>query len=203
MLEHSNGFYWPKGTRQEIKDLIYLTVADMQSAVDLTRAKRVAVQAGGNVGCWPKWLAERFDDVVTFEPELNNFEALQANVHETNVYKYQVALGEKRGLVGMRLSSKNIGAHRVEGFGDIPMITLDSLTLGHCDLLVLDVEGYEFPVLRGGLNMIKRCSPVIMLEDRGLSKKTGNGKFSEIVNWLRALGYEEKARLQYDAIFSR
>lgn len=203
MLEHSNGFYWPKGTRQEIKDLIYATVTDMQPAVDLTRAKRIAVQAGGNVGCWPKWLAERFDDVVTFEPEPNNYEALRANVTEPNAYKYQVALGETKGFVGMRLSPKNIGAHRIEGSGNIPMITLDSLTLAHCDLLVLDVEGYEFPVLRGGFNLLKRCSPVIMLEDRGLSKKTGNGKFSEIINWLHALGYEEKVRLQYDAIFSR
>lgn len=201
-LEFSEGLFWPVGTRQIIKDLIHSSVTDMQPAVDLARERRVVVQAGGHVGYWPKWLASRFQSVITFEPESKNFAAMDKNVTEPNVSKHQAALGEQKALVGLRLSPKNNGAHRVEGIGNVLMLPVDALKLPVCDLIILDVEGYEFPVLRGAVKTLKAHKPVLMLEDRGLGKKTGNGKFIEIVNWLRNFGYEEKVRLQYDAIFA-
>jgi len=49
----------------------------------------------------------------------------------------------------------------------IKIVSLDSLIPGdrHISLLQLDVEGYEKQVLLGGMDMIKRCSPILVLEN--------------------------------------
>lgn len=203
-FEEDRGYLWPANTRAEVKDLIAGTVDDLNEAVELVRKRRVVVQAGGNVGCWPRWLASRFETVYTFEPDFRNFAALARNVTSPHVYKFQAALGDRHGGVGLRQSPKNIGAHAVRGDGTVPMLRIDDLALTCCDLIVLDIEGYEFPALRGAERTIRAGSPVIMIEDRGLGDKGwGGGSFASTSQWLGSLGYAETKRVHYDVIFQR
>ena len=201
-MQHIEGFWWPDGSREEIRRLILDTVVDAQSAIDYVKKRGVCVQAGGNVGCWPKWLSYQFDTVHTFEPEEANWTCLQLNVSESNVHRYKAALGERQGKMGLRLSPKNIGAHRLEGAGDVKVMTIDSLALAACDALFLDVEGYELPVLRGSTRTLAKHHPVVMVEDRGLGVKTKNGGIGDIARFLSGWGYKERARVHFDVVFA-
>lgn len=206
------GLWWPvsAGKVEEIRHLILDTAGDMQAAVNLCPFEGLAIQAGGNVGAWPLWLAERFRFVITCEPEPTNFRALDRNLSEagvTNVDAIAVALGPAPGSTGLRLSPKNIGAHRVEGDGEIRMTTIDVLVgqhrgYGAPDLIALDVEGFELPALRGAHATLDAYRPVVMVEDRRLGIKTGNGSIEEIAAYLGGFGYTERARVNYDVIFS-
>jgi FkbM family methyltransferase len=137
----------------------------------------VAVQAGGNCGVWPLELAAKFKRVLTFEPDARNFQALVWNTRETpNVVAMRGALGNKAqagALCGLNRIPGNVGAHQVamERQDDfIPMMYIDYFKLPACDLLCLDVEGYEFLVLDGASETIGKYRPLIVLEDKGLSK---------------------------------
>jgi len=52
-------------------------------------------------------------------------------------------------------------------------MTIDDLGLDACDLIQLDVEGFEAKVLQGASQTITRCRPVIMVEDRGHGTRYG------------------------------
>lgn len=166
------------------------------------------VQAGGNMGVWPAILARRFTDVYTFEPDPRCFPYLVENVrNQANVYYYQAALGSRREHVSMtNLSGEetNLGAQypeRVDESQDgIPTIRIDDLGLSNCDLICLDIEGYELFALQGGFNTIEKCKPVIVVEDKGLSEKFGYAKGEIEKDLYKWFGYEVVARPHRDVV---
>jgi hypothetical protein len=70
-------------------------------------------------------------------------------------------------LRGLRISPKNIGAHSFWG-RPTPAAVDDRVDC--CDLIVLDVEGFELAALRGA-GQHRAYSPVVMIEDRGWGRK--------------------------------
>jgi FkbM family methyltransferase len=124
----------------------------------------VVVQAGGNCGFYPKQYAKLFKTVYTFEPEWLNFHCLNLNVTEPNVIKNQSCLGDKHQLVNLAIKEKNRGKNYINGAGILPTYCIDDLNLEVCNLIHLDIEGYEYFALRGAENTIKKCRPVIVVE---------------------------------------
>lgn len=149
------------------------TAADLDRVYPHVKQFDVAVQAGGNCGIWPADLARKFRVVYTFEPDPVNFRCLCANAPAENIFKFNAALGLARGTVGLDLRPTNVGAHQVNGSGDIPTMRIDDLALNACDLIYLDIEGYELPALHGARETIERCRPVIVVEDKGMSERYG------------------------------
>lgn len=146
-------------------------LVNLHAVIKRVPQKRVAVQAGGNQGLWPKYLAHWFESVLTFEPDAANFEALNLNAPESNIVRYQAALGNDINRVGLargrrdgKTGVNHAGLVHVHGEGDVPMIRVDDLGLAVCDLLYLDVEGYELFALQGAVETIGRCRPVIAIE---------------------------------------
>lgn len=132
--------------------------------------KRVAVQAGANLGIYPKRLAQSFEAVYCFEPSAELFPMLLKNAPETNILRFQAALGQTHEMVGtsrVRRDGK-LNAHEgityVCGTGLVPTLRLDDLCLPVCDLIQLDVEGYELNAMRGAVDTLARCRPVVLLE---------------------------------------
>src|SRR6185503_10593633 len=127
---------------------------------------RVCVQAGGHAGMWPMRLASQFQKIHTFEPEEALFNCLKNNCASfPNVVVHQQALGDVKGTVQM-VASGTAGSWRVDPAGEVSVeqIRIDDLNLLFCDLIVLDVEGYEPQALHGAVETIKRCRPVLHLE---------------------------------------
>jgi len=148
---------------------------DLDTAIPMLlphlKGRRTCIQAGGCLGIWPLRLSQLFERVITFEPEPTNYYCLKMNTaHLNNVETHNAALGQMPGgSVHMALTDiGNSGAHYALPGGDIPVVCIDDLGLDDVDLIYLDVEGYESQALRGATKTIKRCNPVIGVEDKRL-----------------------------------
>lgn len=201
LLTEIDGLYWPISD-QETRASVMHTIADVYKFVEFCPRRGVAVQAGGNVGVFPKELAKHFQKVVTFEPDAVNWECFQRNVNEPNIVGRQMALGDAPGRMSVEHNAFNPGSSYLTAGNDIEVITLDSLDLEGCDLLQLDIEGYELKALKGAETTIRKYSPVIVLEQKGLGEKYGDSD-AAATEWLAARGYRKVHTLHRDVIYTR
>lgn len=179
------GFYWPDDTGESYKHAL-AHVNSIEWAIAACRHRRTALQAGGNIGLWPKRLAEAFQTVFTFEPEPISRQCLEQNVYK-NVVVSPFALGDKEGVCDIK--RRGLGSHRVQDGTTVQVITIDSLELEDLDLLQLDVEGYEWHALMGAMETIERCHPVIQVELRNFTEKYGKTD-NAVRELLASLGYK-------------
>lgn len=128
----------------------------------------LAIQAGGNCGFIPRLLDKHFEFVYTFEPDNLNFICLCLNNPGPNIYKFQQCLGEKPGVVGMiKRPFKSSAGYINNKDGVVPITTIDSFNFKTCDLIQLDIEGYEYYALKGAEKTILKHRPVLHLEMHG------------------------------------
>lgn len=200
--ERINGFEFPAPAHAVRGQ--FSSRMDLDAAIARCRGHRVAVQAGGNVGVWPAYLAARFEVVYTFEPATENFNCLARNCPDSNILKFQAALGFARGCIGMAYDPDPKGRRFmsrgfVQGPGMVPVLRIDDLGLRACDLIQLDIEGAEPDALQGALETIRAHCPVLMVEDKGHSERYGH-----LAGWpepmLAPLGYRLAARVGQDSI---
>jgi FkbM family methyltransferase len=199
-FRNERGFLWP-ATDTECAAVVFDTAVDLDHAMPHVKGRSLVVQAGGNCGIWPRWLADRFDVVLTFEPDHLNFTALAANTHDKpNVIRMQSALGHTPRMIGLAREAGNCGAHFVSGGGIVPTIRIDDLALPACDLIVLDIVGAEIDAHMGAVKTIAKYLPVIVIEDKGLSERFGH-KQGDAERWLAgAFGYTVTARPHRDVV---
>ena len=134
------------------------------------------VTAGTNCGMYARLYAKMFKHVYAFEPEPLAFYCMTNNAPYDNVIKLNAALGDGHGIVGINRATAGKGASRdmmnagmntiapADEKFQIPMMTIDSLCLNACDMIQLDVEGFEQFAIRGALATIKKFKPVIIAE---------------------------------------
>lgn len=155
---------------------------------------RVAVQAGGACGMYPRLLSNIFSAVYTFEPCDTSFHCLVNNCPGEKIIKLNAAVGATPGLVSIKVGSQvNVGTNKVEerGNSSIPRMTIDSIPYQYCDLIMLDVEGYEKNAIEGARNTIKTFHPTLFVE-RG----------SDLVDYMAELGYIKIGTSKMDIIFA-
>jgi FkbM family methyltransferase len=159
----------------------------------------IMVQAGGNCGQYIRQFSQRFDTVYTFEPDPLNFLCLTLNCGN-NVIKTQACLGNDKNFVNINRKS-DAGAIHVDGPGNVPTVRIDDMDLPGCDLIQLDIEGYEYFALQGAVNTIEQYHPVIMVEwyepwaqRYGVDKTTFNKFFSD-------RGYQEIMHEHSDTVY--
>jgi FkbM family methyltransferase len=199
------GLLWPADDRA-CAAVVFDTAPDLEPALAACKGRDVVVQAGGNCGVWPIWLASRFKTVYTFEPDPLNFTCLAWNTAaHPNMIRMQAALGDGTPphFIDLAREEHNCGAHCVdESRGVLPVMTIDELILPKCDLIVLDIEGYELRALNGAFETIADHKPVIVIEDKGLSEKYGVLQY-DAEKWLAAaFGYRVIARPHRDVVLA-
>jgi FkbM family methyltransferase len=186
----------------ECTQAVFKTHHDTDLALEHCKAFDVCVQAGGNFGVWPKYLAKKFKTVYTFEPDPINFSCLCRNIGDLqNVIKIQAGLGDAPACIELERKPANAGAHYVNGLGVLPIIRLDDLNLPKLDFLCLDIEGFENNALIGAMETIKKFKPVIQCEDKGHSRRYGFEK-GHIESMLAEYGYGVVARPNRDVILA-
>jgi FkbM family methyltransferase len=180
----------------------------LEATLRVVKGRTAVVQAGGNVGIFPKRLAEEFDTVYTFEPSPVLFAAMMQNAPEANIIRFQAALGHERTLVSLSRNRRDgsgkpehDGLTHVVGQGAIPTLLIDDLGLSVCDLIYLDVEGFELYALLGAKETIRRCKPVIAVEvNRGIEY------YGHSADTLRKLicgcGYRNVLKMHSDEVYA-
>jgi FkbM family methyltransferase len=155
----------------------------------LCRPGMTFIDVGAHIG---SVMAEvRGCKIIAFEAMPEKAEALRRKFPTATVHA--CAVGESHGDVTFFVDRAQSGysslsAHRSDTEKIIvPLRTLDSLVSGDdVDVVKIDVEGAELGVLRGALELVRRCRPVILFEsapDEPMYTK------AEMWCWLRAHGY--------------
>lgn len=156
------------------------------------KKSRNVIQAGGNCGLYPLRLSQYFEKVFTFEPDPVNFFCLSNNCKNNKIVKFNCALGDeyKSVMIGNPQLSNN-GMPKIlkedESGHSIYMIALDGLHIKDVDLILLDIEGYEYNALLGAKNTLAENDSVVIIEVTESEK--------EIDSFLTSLGYTKAAIL--------
>ena len=175
-------------------------IRKLRAAVSYCQRFRVAVDVGGHCGLWSMQLVKRFGHVHAFEPVAAHRECFTRNVGRANFTLHAMALGEKDDSVAIHTAPTSSGDSWVSGPGEIPMRTLDSFELEDVDFVKLDTEGHELPILRGGVETLKRCRPVVIVEQKkGHAQRFGLGE-RDAVPFLESLGYRLAQEMSGDFI---
>lgn len=197
-----NGFWWPADDDWCWR-VIHQELPDCDAAVSYAKGRDVVVQAGGNVGVWASHLAKSFHFVDTVEPVSVNYACLMLNVPE-NVRHGLAGFGDAPGSIEMQIVPGNAGAHFGRPGGTVPIITIDGLELDACDLICLDLEGFEPQALRGAEKTIRKFRPAILIEEKGLSERYYRIPRGTAETWVMGLGlgYKVRERRRADVILS-
>ena len=155
---------------------------------------KLVLDVGANIGVISQALEFSGFTVEAFEPQPEVFSVLRENMKGR---VHNVAVGARDGATTV----PNIDYSQVNNFGGIscdtvstqrgaisvPVKTIDSYRFQNVGLMKIDVEGYEEQVLRGAVDTIRRCSPILYLEDDRTEKS------ASLHSFLRELGYKWEA----------
>lgn len=178
-------------------------------ALPEVRQYRHAVDIGANIGLWTRVMAACFDKVTAFEPNLETHEAFWLNVKQRGSFDGRVklhpcGLSNEPGTLKLNTELRSTGFTRVdpEGNTEIEVRTLDSFGLEDVDLIKIDVEGWEHNVVKGGVETIRRCKPVMIVEQKPNNAELHGLKQFGAVNLLRKWGAREVANVSGDVIMA-
>ncbi|MES2332697.1 MAG: FkbM family methyltransferase [Bacteroidota bacterium] len=173
----------------------------------MTPAEGTILDIGANIGIMTASLARRFPKakVYAFEPIPNNIEALEKVVKHfklQNVTLFKTALGEEKGELKMILpvinNAKMQGlSHVVEDDAQgstekgmqytVPVLKLDDIpelqNAPAITAIKIDVENFEYYVLKGGEAMLRKHMPLIYCE------LWDNDRRKLCMEYLTGLGY--------------
>lgn len=179
----------------------------VQAVLKHVPVREACVQAGANIGIFPKFLAKHFTACYVFEPSAELFPMMTANAPEPNIIRFQAALGEAPALVGTACTRRkagpgpiHAGLTHIDGPGIIPTVRLDDFALPIVNLLYLDLEGFELFALRGAVKTIARCRPVIAVEINQNSGYYGVSK-EDVSGFIEAQGYVHQLSIHSDQAF--
>ena len=159
-----------------------------------------AIDCGAHIGKWTKNWHDKVRNIEAFEPNPKMVPVFQkATEGIKNLHLHQVALGDKTGKVSMDYK-KHSGAfesseyvahvgtfHVTNNNGPIEIHTLDSYNFTEVDIIKIDVEGYEIPVLKGAEQTITTNRPIIQVEGNSSGKRYGIQK-KQILELLNSWG---------------
>jgi len=137
----------------------------------------VFVDVGANIGYFSLLAASLLGPagkVIAFEPIPDLCKQINKSILENNFDTIDVrncALGKSVGQERLGMYQHNIGgsalhATAADSYIDVPLRMLDSelQTLVRLDVMKIDVEGFEYQVLQGGVEILKKFQPIIILE---------------------------------------
>lgn len=164
---------------------------------------KVFIDAGANIGNHTVYFSKilKAGKVYCFEPQKEVFKILQKNIqaNDVNAECYNNVLSDKSEKFSMdRFLSFNFGATSFtsDKDGQYESLTLDDVCLkDDIYAIKIDVEGHDFAVLRGAVQILKKYSPILWIE----IKDEAEAK----IDFLASLGYSLVERRDEDYFFCK
>ena len=145
-------------------------VAVRRRSIELCTNRTLALDIGANVGLWSRDFVGSFNRVIAFEPVALFRECLEHNVQGKNFEVQPIALGDQDTQGTMIITEDNSGHSHLDpatmGAGNVPVVRLDTLNFHDVSYIKIDCEGYEYRILQGAEQTIRRCRPVIVIEQK-------------------------------------
>ena len=198
---------WMANRNEVVDGRLAYQYPKLRAALKWVKEWRTAVDVGAHCGLWSMHLVKHFNVLHAFEPIEAHRDCWLLNVpeiqkHPLTIQLHACALGETEGAVAMHSTQGSSGDSWVKGEGEIPLQRLDSLGLDEVDFIKLDCEGYELFALRGGEELLKRCRPCVIVEQKpGRAQKFGLPE-TGAVDYLRGLGATLRQEISGDFILS-
>jgi FkbM family methyltransferase len=159
---------------------------------------------GANIGLMSSIASKQVGErgkVFAVEANPKTQEILQHNLALNqcqNVEIFPLALGETQGTATL-FENWNVnrgGASLLSQDGEsgveVPVDTIDFLFQNdQIDLIKIDVEGFELEVLKGGIELLKKQQPVLIIEVSEQRENTPGTTPEEIADFVRSLGNYE------------
>ncbi len=151
------------------------------------------LEIGAFIGDNTKILEELAEKVYSYEPNPMAYECLEYNFKDSSkVEVFNKGFGKEIGTAKINLND-NVGASYLSPDGDIEIITIDSLGFklyqDRLDWIIMDCEGMELDILKGGIETIKKYKPNMVIEiNRGALERYGVEP-KNIFSFLKEIGY--------------
>jgi|TARA_R110002074_G_scaffold366676_1_gene540641 FkbM family methyltransferase len=157
------------GTKNDNTFLGY-QLEEYKKAMRKTVNRRTALDLGANLGVMSYRMVSDFEHVHAFEPLF--YDHLKLNVSANNFTVHPFAVGDIEKSVTMRIGHHHCGGSNIIDddypdsihYRNVKVITIDSYKFENVDFIKIDVEKYEFNVLMGASNTIKKNRPVMLVE---------------------------------------
>jgi FkbM family methyltransferase len=143
---------------------------ELEFLLSILTPDSVVYDVGANVGYHTTAFASCAQQVISFEPNPQNFALLQQNTADHDrITRYQAAVSNTMGTGYINDFNPavlgNFGHMTMSTSGiEVPCMTLDSLNHAPPDLIKIDVEGHEYEVLQGSIHLLKSRRPVVYYE---------------------------------------
>jgi FkbM family methyltransferase len=210
------GVNWRLDLFEGIDFSIYLLGAFERSTADtldrLLKPGDIAFDIGANIGAHTLPMARRVGNggqVFAFEPTDFAFEKLRTNLLlnpdlQATVHPHQMLLTDNPEASsespvysswplagGRELHPKHCGQLNTTKGAIVETIDAfsDRERISRLDLIKIDVDGSEYPVLHGGAETLRKLRPVILMELSPYVHAEQGNSFASLIDLLRTLGY--------------
>jgi FkbM family methyltransferase len=210
------GFRWDLDLHEGIDFSIYLLGAFEKSTVralhKLVRPGDIAFDIGSNIGAHTLGLAKSVGPtgrVFAFEPTDDAFAKLKRNLAlnpelEARIHAHQIFLAARNDaprqpeIYASWPLTKSASAHpkhqgRLVSTAQASVDTLDAFVeregLDRLNLIKIDVDGFEYPVLMGGLRTLAKFRPLLLMEMSPYVHAEQSQSFEALVALLREYEY--------------
>jgi FkbM family methyltransferase len=189
-------------------------------------AGKTVYDIGSHIGIITLFLSRAVGEtgqVISFEPNPESFAILCKNVRMNdlnNVRLVNLGLGDKRNTLSLVYGEHDAGMGTLDEAWQVKLIEtrrgvrwkaalvdvypLDEYiwteSLPDPDFVKIDVEGYEYNVLLGMQDTIRRCKPALLVELHGMGNEQGRENARKVVRLLVSHGYRVQEMISGQAV---
>jgi len=154
------------------------------------RADWHTVDCGANIGTYTCWLSDHCEHVTAIEPHKPVAQMLIDALRYNNLHARVIvkAISDTATTVDELCLAGDLASTH----GTWQTITIDEICadMPRVDCIKIDVDGYDYKALVGGLNTILRHQPAIIIECHDKSLTRFGDTEQDVANLLEHLGYD-------------